>query len=153
MIKEAFYAHTNGPDRANWQYLLTHLQAVAELAASFSYNPEISKIAYISGLLHDLGKYSIAYQKRLIDQGLKVDHATAGAQAIKGLWGNTNKNILATVIAYCVSGHHTGLPDFGSVSDLPSEPTLYARLHRSLEDFSAYREEVDLSFLDEVAFP
>ena len=153
MIKEAFYAHTNGPDRANWQYLLTHLQAVAELASSFSNNPEISKIAYISGLLHDLGKYSTAYQKRLIDQGLKVDHATAGAQAIKGLWRNTNKNILATLIAYCVSGHHTGLPDFGSVSDLPSEPTLYARLHRSLEDFSAYREEVDLSFLDEVAYP
>lgn len=152
MVKH-FYAHTNGPNKENWQYLLEHLTGVAELAASFSDSLEISKIAYLSGLLHDLGKYSNAYQKRLINQGQKVDHATAGAQAIKELWGNSNKNILATLIAYCVSGHHTGLPDFGSVSDLPTEPTLFARLHRSLEDYSAYQTEVDLKSLDDYTYP
>lgn len=152
MVKH-FYAHTNGPNKEKWQYLLDHLTGVAELAASFSDNPEISKIAYLSGLLHDLGKYSTAYQKRLINQGQKVDHSTAGAQVIKGLWDNSNKNILATLIAYCVCGHHTGLPDFGSASDLPSEPTLIARLHRSLEDYSTYQTEVDLRYLDEYTYP
>jgi len=152
-MNSPYYAHTNGPDQNNWQYLADHLTGVANLAASFTKNPEISKISYLSGLLHDLGKYSNAYQNRLINQGLKVDHSTAGAQEIKGLWKSSNKNFLATLIAYCVSGHHTGLPDFGSISDLPSEPTLYARLHRSLEDYSAYRTEIDISFLDTLAYP
>jgi len=152
-MNSTYYAHTNGPNKENWQYLLDHLTSVAEIAASFSKNPEISKISFLSGLFHDLGKYSIAYQNRLIAQGQKVDHSTSGAQEIKELWGKSNKNILATLIAYCVSGHHTGLPDFGSISDLPSEPTLYARLQRSLEDYSAYRTEIDLTFLDTLGYP
>lgn len=129
------------------------MKGVAERAAAFSANREISHIAYLSGLFHDLGKYSTAYQNRLINQGPKVDHSTAGAQEIKKLCKGTNNDLLATLIAYCVSGHHTGLPDYGSISDLPSEPTLYARLQRTLEDFSAYQHEIDLTLFNKLAYP
>ncbi len=149
----AFFAHTNGPDREKWQSLINHLTGVANLATNFSHNPEISKIAHLAGLFHDLGKYSLAYQKRLLGQGPKVDHSTAGAQEIIALWKNSEKRWLATIVAYCVSGHHTGLPDYGSISDLPMEPTLYARLHRPIEDFSAYHTEIDLGFIDKVSYP
>lgn len=152
-MEKQFYAHTNGPDKENWQPLLHHLTGVAERAAGFTTNHEISQIAYLAGLLHDLGKYSQAYQNRLLNQGPRVDHATAGAQAIKGLWKDSNKNILATLVAFCVSGHHTGLPDYGSISDLPSEPTLHARLNRPLEDYSAYHSEIQLDSIDEITYP
>lgn len=152
-MNQTIYAHTNGPEKENWQLLSDHLISVAELAAGFSRNEDVSKLAYLAGLFHDLGKYSAAYQNRLINQGQKVDHSTAGAQEIKKLWKNSEKNFLATLVSYCVSGHHTGLPDYGSISDLPSEPTLFARLHRSLEDYSAYQTEVDLNTLDEYTYP
>jgi len=152
-IKKRYFAHTNGTNEDDWQSLQNHLEGVAELAASFSKNQDISRIAFLAGLFHDLGKYSAAYQKRLIDQVSKVDHSTAGAQEIKFLWKNSKKSVLATLIAYCVAGHHTGLPDYGDVSDLPSEPTLFARLHRPLENYSAYKTEIDLSILDLLSYP
>ncbi len=152
-MNQMIYAHTNGPEKEKWQLLIDHLTSVAEIAAGFSRNKDVSKLAYLAGLFHDLGKYSSAYQNRLINQVQKVDHSTAGAQEIKKLWKNSEKNFLATLVSYCVSGHHTGLPDYGSISDLPSEPTLYARLQRSLEDYSAYKTEVDLSPLEETTYP
>ena len=133
--------------------MLAHLIGVAEKSASYTDNPEISRIAYLAGLLHDLGKYSLAYQNRLINQGPRVDHSTAGAQEITQLCQGSKSKILATLIAYCVAGHHTGLTDYGSISDFASEPTLHARLQRSLEDYSAYKTELDLSVINDLSYP
>lgn len=152
-MTEVFYAHTNEADSENWQLLIDHLRGVAEKAAEFSKIGEISKLAYLAGWLHDLGKYSTAYQNRLLHQAKKVDHATAGAQEINKLWKNSSNDILATLIAYCVSGHHTGLPDYGSISDLLSEPTLFARLSRPIENYDAYKGEVDLRILEGATYP
>ncbi|WP_310609949.1 CRISPR-associated endonuclease Cas3'' [Limnohabitans sp.] len=38
--------------------------------------------AYLIGLLHDLGKYSQAFQQRLRGSNERADHATAGAKVV-----------------------------------------------------------------------
>lgn len=53
------------------------------------------------GLAHDIGKYSEAFQRRLLENGRKVDHATAGAVECARLG--------AEWAAFCVAGHHGGL--------------------------------------------
>lgn len=80
----------------------------------------------------DIGKYSAEFQKRLRG-GAKVDHATAGAQELY-----RNKNVMQ---AYCVAGHHSGLPDGGS----PAEPaTFYGRMKKDLKDYQAFKEEIEI---------
>lgn len=60
-------------------------------------------LAHIEGLLHDLGKYTQEFQKRL-EGGPSVDHATHGAQVAAERFGT-----LGTIMAYAIAGHHAGL--------------------------------------------
>jgi CRISPR-associated endonuclease/helicase Cas3 len=69
----------------------------------------------------------------------RVDHSTAGAKEAKGIISNA---LLGTIFAYCISGHHGGLLDYGSPVDDSSENTLIARLKRSVEDYSAYTTQI-----------
>lgn len=118
-----YYAHTDpvnpgkGPDEgANWQLLEGHLKNTAELAQTFTSSFNAGNWGYITGLLHDLGKYSNefqAYLKRACDidshieqKSGRVDHSTSGAQEIYRLLGLNGK-----AIAYCIAGHHSGLLD------------------------------------------
>jgi hypothetical protein len=53
-------------DATDWQLLQQHLSAVAELTATRSQIFGASDAGYLTGLLHDLGKYSQAFQQRLL---------------------------------------------------------------------------------------
>ncbi|MCX8518997.1 MAG: CRISPR-associated endonuclease Cas3'', partial [Methylophilaceae bacterium] len=65
-VKSQFYAHSGASrDGADWQLLVDHLQKVAQLAANNAQVFKAHDLAYIIGLLHDLGKYSQAFQERL----------------------------------------------------------------------------------------
>ena len=101
-----------------------HLQGTADLCASFAKEFRAEEQGRFVGLLHDIGKYSDEFQKRL-HGGAKVDHATAGAleSARAGAeWG-----------AFCIVGHHSGIPDGGNLkTDCPGDPTLYGRLKKAL---------------------
>ncbi len=120
------------------QPLLAHLQGVAERAQAFGEPFGAGKYCYQLGLSHDIGKYSKAAQRRLLANGPKVDHATAGGQEIGKLMGSC--------AAYPVLGHHGGLPNGGTRLDQGNEPTLAGRLKRQdLYDYSAYRGEVQLA--------
>lgn len=56
------------------------------------------------GLLHDLGKYTVPFQRRLEGSPERVDHSTAGAHiAIE------NYPQVGHLLAYLVAGHHAGL--------------------------------------------
>ncbi len=44
-------------------------------------------------------------------------------------------NILA---AYCVAGHHAGLPDGGAPGEGAGTPTLHGRMAKELEDYSDF---------------
>ena len=62
------------------------------------------EIACQTGRLHDLGKYSEPFNRRL-HGGPSVDHSTAGAKIAVERWGN----VIGKLMAFCIAGHHAGL--------------------------------------------
>lgn len=81
--------------------------------------------------MHDLGKYTEAFQKRLAG-GSRVDHATAGAQQVCVLdAAMPNDRGMAQLIAYAIAGHHAGLPDMHS--NTGSLDSLDERLKKELD--------------------
>ncbi len=142
-----YYAHTRGSDRTEWQTIKDHLLNSSRLAMEFGRDAGITDLAFIAGLMHDIGKYSGAFQRRLEGANHPVDHSTAGAKELTRLFHNTSYQLMAELLAYCIVGHHTGLPDCGSVIDMTESGTLSARLNRNLEDYSAYKFEIDPNYL------
>lgn len=108
-----FFAHSGrNPDRSDWQRLDEHALNVARLAADFAAPMGLERAAYLAGLLHDLGKYTPAFQARLAGAGQPVDHSTAGAAHVIDLAEKSSTDWLMTqVVAYGILGHHAGLPD------------------------------------------
>jgi len=146
--KFTFYAHSReGVDKEDWQPLLEHLINTAHLAAEFGKPAGIADLAYIAGLVHDLGKYSREFQQRLAGKKIRADHSTAGAKELQQLLKGTPQAPLADLLAYCITGHHAGLLDYGDSSDLPGDGTLAARLKTEVCDYSAYKSELNLTTL------
>lgn len=101
-----FYAHsTTRQDRSDWQPLSTHLAATGELAGTAAAAFGCGPLAMAAGLLHDLGKYTERFQRRL-EGGERVDHSTHGARVAQARYGP-----LGTLLAYAIAGHHAGLAD------------------------------------------
>ena len=61
------------------QSLKEHLENTARLAGEFAKESEAGDGAYCAGLLHDIGKYSVEFQRRINGSNEKVDHSKAGA--------------------------------------------------------------------------
>src|SRR5215813_12440421 len=83
----AFFAHSvNGQPQSCWQYLEDHLSAVADLAKERAQgacpaDPRLLDAATAAGLLHDLGKYRVEFQRYIEGRpplGSK-NHSQAGA--------------------------------------------------------------------------
>ena len=143
-----YYAHsTKNPDKSDWQELKTHLTNVAELSQQFADNFNAGELAYTSGLLHDLGKYSAEFQKRLEGKDIRVDHSTAGAKEATKIFNN-DLQPAGILSAYLIAGHHGGLMNYGSI-----EGGLCERLHKAgLPDFSAYQKELQIDNHKEIRF-
>lgn len=108
-----YFAHSGiDDDKSSWQPLREHLIAVAELSGHFGAPLGLERIAYVAGLYHDLGKYTQPFQRRLAGEDIRVDHSTAGAVQMLGsdIRAPADKK-MAELIAYCIAGHHAGLPD------------------------------------------
>ena len=143
-----FYAHSNERDKSEWQILKEHLLNTAKIATRLGADSGLSEFAAAAATLHDLGKYSQAFQKKLDGEHLTVDHSTAGAvEMLRGFNQNLNQKFIATILAYCITGHHSGLLDYGSEVDLPTDGTLIARLKKQLDDYSAYSSDIDINSL------
>lgn len=141
-----FFAHRReGEDREDWQPLIEHLQNTAEMARNFGVDANVEDLAYIAGLIHDLGKYSAEFQKRL-EGGPRVDHSTAGAKELKTLLKGSPQEVFAKLLTYPIMGHHTGLPDYGNETDLEGG-TVCARLKNNLPLYHEYKSELNLSSL------
>ncbi|MFZ3103846.1 MAG: CRISPR-associated helicase Cas3' [Smithella sp.] len=82
-----------------------HLFETATLAKSFACNESYRAIFYLTGILHDLGKYQILFQNYLKNGGVRgsVPHASWGAGYARC------KGLLETSIV--IDGHHKGIPD------------------------------------------
>lgn len=119
------------------QSVKDHLMGTSDLAADFAADFGAEDQGRLIGLAHDIGKFSKEFQKRICDNGPKVDHSSAGA-----LLCAQKNNIIAS---FCIAGHHSGLPDFGGKDD-DNESTLCARMDRAknnkIPDFSAWEEEI-----------
>ena len=111
------YAHsTKTADRSDWQPLDGHLRRVARRAAALGSKFGAANAAALAGWLHDLGKYSRAYQAYIAGRGPGgVDHSTAGAQQVLKLGLKGADKGMAELIAYAIAGHHAGLPDMTGV--------------------------------------
>ena len=122
-----YYAHSAQDELGNllpykhWQTLQSHLVNVGEIAAEFARVFGAQEIAYQTGQLHDLGKYSEAFNRRL-HGGPSVDHATAGAKIAVERWGN----VIGKLMAFCIAGHHAGLANGNGEGD--NRSTLKQRL-------------------------
>ena len=146
--KNQFYAHAkDDADESEWQPLIEHLTRVADYAAEFGRDAGVAELAKAAGMFHDLGKYSKEFQARLRGSPVKVDHATAGAKEVLQVFKGMPQEPLAILLAYCISGHHAGLLDYGNPGDLPGDGTLTARLKTEVRDYSVYKSEVDVSAL------
>lgn len=126
-MDKKFYAHTrpineNGVERTEYQLLSDHERSVGTLCGQFAEAFGAQAEGHEAGVHHDDGKATAAFQHRLLDNGPKVDHATAGAQNIM-----LSNNLL---LAACVMGHHSGLPDFGSTKDPLGAPTFTGRIKK-----------------------
>jgi CRISPR-associated endonuclease/helicase Cas3 len=104
-----YYAHsTSSADKSDWQPLEDHLAGVARLAEEFSAVFCAGEWGKASGLLHDAGKATAAFQARLMGKTERVDHSTFGAQLAKD-----NAGQLGLILSYVIAGHHGGLADGG----------------------------------------
>jgi len=139
-----YYAHsTDKQDKRDWQLLKDHLENVADIASEFSRELNAEQFGYAAGLLHDIGKYSPEFQKRLDGTNIRVDHSTAGAQEARKLYGIFQSRILE----YIITGHHGGLLNYGT-----KERGLDERLLRPfLPDYSAYKSEILAPDLNKVS--
>lgn len=128
-----YIAHLTEDKRV--QKLVDHCENTAKLTGNFAAVFDEEKIGYQTGLLHDIGKYSQEFQKYIRGNGSSPDHSTAGCQECK-------RNMFS---AFCIAGHHAGLPDLGTPGDTSSTPTLQGRVKKKVKDYQAFREEISVS--------
>ena len=77
-----YIAHLN---EERTQTLKDHLCGTAELAGYFAGRFGKADWGYACGMLHDIGKYSLAFQDKIKNNSNRqVDHSTAGAAT--GRW-------------------------------------------------------------------
>ena len=125
--KPIYYAHSAQDELGNllpyeyWQTLQSHSVNVGEMAVEFAHVFGAQEIACQTGQLHDLGKYSEAFNHRL-HGGPSVDHATAGAKIAVEHWGG----VIGKLMAFCIAGHHAGLANGNGEGD--NRRTLKQRL-------------------------
>ena len=121
-------------DGTRTQTVYEHLSGTARLAGAFAAPFGAKEEAEYTAWLHDIGKYSAAFQQRLAG-GAATDHSTAGAQeAMKGCAPHVQA-------AFAVAGHHTGLPDGGNRRTADAaDGTLFGRLKKPVEPYDGWRE-------------
>ena len=111
------YAHSL-PDQpeARWQTLDTHLEACARLARDFAAAFGSSPWGELLGENHDTGKVRNAFQNYLkhanglLDAAYDAsDHSHSGVGAC---WAVAKFGKFGRILAYCIAGHHAGLPDW-----------------------------------------
>jgi len=109
--------------------LMDHLKSTANKASEFAAFFGGAEWAALAGFWHDLGKYLPAWQRYIMSvhgcdgdahvetQKGRPNHSTAGAvcafiRFAEFIKDKTAARSVARILAYCVSGHHAGLPDW-----------------------------------------
>lgn len=108
-----FFAHSlEGRSRDAWQPLDAHLETVSRLTSLRAEKFGAGRLGAVVGLLHDLGKYSQAFQDYIAGKGPSPDHATAGAREVQKLAAKAADRFATLIATYCIAGHHAGLSNW-----------------------------------------
>lgn len=149
-----YYAHLDKVTGKR-QELYEHLQNTSTICSILAEKIGLAETGELLGLLHDLGKYSTAFQEYLqtsccktsydfnntgaSDVKGKIDHSTAGAQYIWGRVknGQSKSIIAAQLLSICIASHHSGLIDCISIE---GKDKFSERINK--KDNNTYFEEV-----------
>ncbi len=139
-----YLAHIEGERK---QLVKEHLYGTAELAGNFAESFGKKDWGYCCGMLHDIGKYSNAFQDRIQNNSNRmVDHATAGAKICLAQGG------YHSFLSYCIAGHHAGMPDYGNSSDSGNAGSLIGRSKKEIQDYTAYKKEIQIPQINTAPF-
>lgn len=111
------YAHTaKGKPRSEWHDLGLHLDAVSERAREFADVFGGEKWGEYAGKIHDAGKARKAFQEYLNQCAEGKGKRGSTPHSIYGARLAVEKHkVLGKLLAYVISGHHGGLPDWDSL--------------------------------------
>lgn len=120
-----YIAHVLRDDNERWatpHLLSSHLEGTANVAEAFASKFNCGKWGHVLGWAHDAGKGRSEWQKYLIHKSGydeeahlegkvgKIKHAIHGAKLAEKFFGKA----IGRFSAYCIAGHHVGLPDWSS---------------------------------------
>ena len=131
MEQKRYIAHIREDGKE--QTIEEHLNDTAKQAAKFGAAFGAAEAAAYEGRAHDIGKYSDAFQNRILRKGRKCDHSTAGALECekRGAWW----------AACCVLGHHGGLLDVGTPKDNTWVKSVFGKINKGKKGgIPAYKE-------------
>jgi CRISPR-associated endonuclease/helicase Cas3 len=154
---DKFIAHVKKNDDETWaepHLLKDHLIGTANLSGKFSHKFNSRSWGEVIGFLHDLGKGRQEWQNYLCsksgydeDASLenikgKLKHAIFGAKFAEEQY---TSNKIGRLLAYCIAGHHTGIPDWS-----PAEGnSIHSSLQIQLQNLnSSEMKKLDHSILD-----
>lgn len=134
-----YIAHIDETEKKRIQTVKEHLEGTAKLSGKFAEKFGKQEWGYCCGMLHDIGKYSEDFLKRITgESNCRVDHSTAGARVC------VKKGGKYSFLEYCIAGHHAGLPDYGNNYDEAGDSTLLGRRKKKIGDYQAYQTEIEI---------
>ena len=117
------------------QTIKEHCENVSATARKFAENFGAGDAAALCGLAHDIGKYSKAFQKRIWEDGPKVNHSSAGSIELKNM----------DFVGFpCAAGHHAGLSDL--------HPLISDKLKKKIPPYDDFRKDIHLMKVSDPAF-
>lgn len=145
-MNHVFYAHTPNHIK-EWHRLENHLIKVAQSASKFSTVFNLSDLAFLAGLFHDLGKATPEFQQylRSCAEGKfrsPTPHSPWGALLA---WKILPQN-LGLDIALVVAGHHAGLGEKGVLT--ASLQNLHSQAQESLKSIHEFLTSLPKEFLN-----
>lgn len=137
-MEYTYKAHIN-ENTKEVQTIKEHSENTAALCRQFSI-PVLKDVMYTIGMLHDVGKFQMDFQRKIDGENIRVEHSACGAIAAKEMYPD---DAIGLLMEYCIAGHHSGIPDGGYKNDTCDLDcrTLCGRLKRQFGDFSIYKKE------------
>ncbi|WP_417388664.1 CRISPR-associated helicase Cas3' [Gimesia sp.] len=150
-----------------WEPLEAHLELVTKYAQVFSAKLNATDWGALLGYWHDLGKFDSRFQTYLmqangyllhLEENSRVNHSSFGAQHALQRFPSPNEKPLTYLLAYCIMGHHAGLPDYADDNAEPGRASsLSARLSDtstliSLDEIPERIHQMQLPVLPEINF-
>lgn len=150
-MNNEFIAHVRKNDDGTWaspHLLSKHLDDTARLAETYAAKFDSSEWGKVAGLAHDAGKGRLVWQNYIrLKSGFfdeeahlegklgKIPHAIHGAKLVEELFGKG----FGRFLAYCIAGHHTGLPDWSSAEGAGQASLQFQETHlKDLNDIDAF---------------